>query len=237
MRTQEQLFARKEYVRVILFAKSQNRPKKDGNYYERHHILPKSLFPNWKTKKSNLVLLTAREHFIVHQLLIKIYPDSNEMKCAFVPFQRPNADYEITTEEYEQIKRYNAELMKNRMTGKKKSPESVIKSANTRRGTKRTEAAKKLMSEKQKEFHLKNPDKNNLPTMEWFTNGKENLHLLKGSEPPKGFYKGRTVFWKINTEHNKLYIGSKWYTNGIKNIRVKNNEIPPEGFYKGQVRH
>ena len=51
-------------------------------YYEKHHILPESLFPNWKKRKSNLVLLTAREHFFCHKLLIKIYPDSHEMKAA-----------------------------------------------------------------------------------------------------------------------------------------------------------
>ncbi|MDR0676487.1 MAG: hypothetical protein LBF97_05560, partial [Elusimicrobiota bacterium] len=44
-----------------------------GYYYENHHILPKSLFPLWEKRKSNLVLLTAREHFFCHQLLNKIY--------------------------------------------------------------------------------------------------------------------------------------------------------------------
>lgn len=42
--------------------------------YELHHILPRSLFPNWKTRQSNLVYLTLREHYFVHQLLVKIYP-------------------------------------------------------------------------------------------------------------------------------------------------------------------
>ena len=38
-------------------------------YKEVHHILPKSLGGN--NDKSNLVELTAREHFIVHMLLCK----------------------------------------------------------------------------------------------------------------------------------------------------------------------
>ena len=45
------------------------RSKGDGKYYELHHILPKSLFPNWKRRKTNLVLLTAKEHYFVHELL------------------------------------------------------------------------------------------------------------------------------------------------------------------------
>ena len=43
----------------------------DG-YGENHHIVPKSLGGN--DDKSNLVKLTAREHFICHYLLTKIYP-------------------------------------------------------------------------------------------------------------------------------------------------------------------
>lgn len=65
------------YMKIIENAKKQNRRKGDGTYYELHHILPKSIFPLWKKRKSNLVLLTAREHFFCHQLLEKIYPNSN----------------------------------------------------------------------------------------------------------------------------------------------------------------
>ena len=51
-----------------------------GIYYEQHHILPKALFPKWENFKKypkNRVLLTPREHWICHQLLDKIYPNSN----------------------------------------------------------------------------------------------------------------------------------------------------------------
>jgi hypothetical protein len=65
---------RKVYIFIIKKAKSENRQKGKGIYYERHHILPKSLFPLWDKEKKNLVLLTAREHFFCHQLLTKIYP-------------------------------------------------------------------------------------------------------------------------------------------------------------------
>ena len=96
------------YMLIIEHAKSEEksglRKRQNGEYYERHHILPKSLFPLWAKRKNNLVLLTAREHFFCHQLLIKIFP-SKEMDyalCAFV--NRPNADYKITSREYERIK-------------------------------------------------------------------------------------------------------------------------------------
>ena len=73
------------YMLIIERAKSEEklglRKKGNGEYYEKHHILPKSLFPLWRKRKSNLVLLTAREHFFCHQLLTKIYP-SYATSCA-----------------------------------------------------------------------------------------------------------------------------------------------------------
>jgi hypothetical protein len=45
----------------------------DG-YVERHHIIPKTL--GGSNEDINLVDLTAREHFIAHQLLVKIYPNN-----------------------------------------------------------------------------------------------------------------------------------------------------------------
>lgn len=48
--------------------------KLQGEYFERHHIIPKSL--GGSNDSSNLVLLEAREHFICHWLLYKINPCS-----------------------------------------------------------------------------------------------------------------------------------------------------------------
>jgi hypothetical protein len=50
--------------------KAQNRMKKEGIYYENHHIIPSSL--GGTNNKENIVALTAREHFICHYLLTKI---------------------------------------------------------------------------------------------------------------------------------------------------------------------
>lgn len=47
-----------------------NHDFQDGEYFESHHILPKSL--GGKDTNDNLVRLTAREHYIAHALLVKI---------------------------------------------------------------------------------------------------------------------------------------------------------------------
>lgn len=96
------------YMLIIEHAKSEQklglRKKGNGEYYERHHILPKSLFPLWIKRKENLVLLTAREHFFCHQLLKKIYPGKEMVYAIFAFINRPNADYKITSREYERLK-------------------------------------------------------------------------------------------------------------------------------------
>ena len=69
------------YEKIIEKAKSENRKLKCGIYYEKHHIKPKSLFKDLTKDPNNIVLLTAKEHFICHMLLEKIY-DCYQMKFA-----------------------------------------------------------------------------------------------------------------------------------------------------------
>ena len=75
------------YNRLIsraIFENRQRLKKTDLNYiyYESHHILPKCL--NGTDEKENLVLLTGREHYIAHQLLIKIYPKNYKLLHAAI---------------------------------------------------------------------------------------------------------------------------------------------------------
>jgi len=57
----------------LLIEKAKNRDLQ--GYTELHHIIPKCM--GGSNKKDNLVRLTAREHFIAHLLLTKIYPDKS----------------------------------------------------------------------------------------------------------------------------------------------------------------
>jgi len=96
---------KKTYMKIIKKAKQENRKKGLGEYYESHHILPKSLFPLWAKKKSNIVLLTAREHFFCHQLLTKIYPSKEMAYAAWCFCNTRHKNKKITSREYEAIKK------------------------------------------------------------------------------------------------------------------------------------
>ncbi len=94
----------------------------DG-YVEVHHILPRSL--GGTNDKSNLVKLTAREHFICHWLLVKVYDIGEEhwkmlnalriMRADNVGNRRYNT--KITARVYENLKEEYAKLQSERVSG------------------------------------------------------------------------------------------------------------------------
>lgn len=91
------------YMQLINRAQIELRKKGCDIYFESHHIVPKSL--NGTNDKENLVLLTAREHFIAHKLLCEIYPDNNKLKYALWAMINLNNSkqsrvYSISSREY-----------------------------------------------------------------------------------------------------------------------------------------
>ena len=59
------------------------------DYTQTHHIIPVSIDPTKSKLSTNLVILSARQHFIAHALLVKIYKQTGQknklykMLCAF----------------------------------------------------------------------------------------------------------------------------------------------------------
>ena len=74
----------KWYFNIIENAKTKLRTKGEV-YYESHHIIPRALDGN--NKKENLVLLTPKEHFICHLLLIKMCIDGKHIKSMYWAFR------------------------------------------------------------------------------------------------------------------------------------------------------
>lgn len=101
---------KKIYIDLILKAQSENRRKlsKDHEnyiYYERHHFVPKCF--GGDNSKENLVLLTAKEHFIAHKLLVEIYPENQQLIYALwmMSFcKTKERDYRVSSREYERNK-------------------------------------------------------------------------------------------------------------------------------------
>jgi hypothetical protein len=67
----------------------------NGKHIEKHHILPKSLFPEYIKSPWNLVKLDYRAHFIAHILLPKIVKEiehERKMLCAIKFFKTSNVN-------------------------------------------------------------------------------------------------------------------------------------------------
>jgi hypothetical protein len=70
----------------LLLKPERIKEKRNGVYFEGHHIIPKCKGGTGTSTRpknnSNIVLLTAREHFLAHWLLWRIYGD-RQMSLAF----------------------------------------------------------------------------------------------------------------------------------------------------------
>ncbi len=101
------------YNELISKAQSQIRFKKNGVYYERHHITPKSL--GGDDAEKNLVLLTAKEHYVAHHLLWKIHQTS--LTAFAFKNMRMSRKYQkrivkpITAKEYNKLKSKTREIL------------------------------------------------------------------------------------------------------------------------------
>ena len=68
------------YIRICQRAQGRLWTKGNGIYLENHHILPKSFNMGGGKDASNLVLLTAKEHYLVHMLLPKFISNATLKK-------------------------------------------------------------------------------------------------------------------------------------------------------------
>ena len=108
------------YTSIITNSKSKSRSKSNG-YYERHHINPKCM--GGGDTSTNLVLLTAREHYICHHLLTK-FTNNDKIHYAFWAMCNQSSstqcrDYIITSRIYENAKLKFSQIQSNRLRGVK----------------------------------------------------------------------------------------------------------------------
>lgn len=70
----------KIYDSLIETRKKLSRSKSDG-IFERHHIIPKCV--DGEDTEDNLILLTPREHFLAHWLLVKMYDGKQKASLSY----------------------------------------------------------------------------------------------------------------------------------------------------------
>lgn len=137
---QQEKWARHYYK---LCNRALSRKPSRGVYYEQHHMLPKC---QWGENKI-LVLLTPEEHYVAHELLVKMFPEHKGLKfAAFMLTKKNNKEYGWVRREWSR-----SQLG---MTGKKHSPATKQKISEAQKGEKgywfgrqRTDDEKQKISE------------------------------------------------------------------------------------------
>lgn len=97
--------------------------KKLGSYFEGHHIIPRSKGgtgnSNRPKNNSNIVLLTAREHFLAHWLLWRIYRDrSSSLAFHKMLSSNKNQARSYSSRAYEEARQSFSETNKGNQYGK-----------------------------------------------------------------------------------------------------------------------
>lgn len=106
------------YFKIIDQAKTGGRSK-GQSYFERHHILPKSM--GGSDSSENLVLLTAKEHYICHLLLTKMTDGQDRMKMLYafntMATRASSNQKRFHSNSYQRFKHHFSEMMSEKFSG------------------------------------------------------------------------------------------------------------------------
>lgn len=141
-------------------------------YTENHHIVPKSL--GGTNDKSNLILLTAREHFLCHLLLCRMLSDPAaiiRMNCAVVRFKEYKS--KVGSRVYELMRLRMKQHKRDWVVKTNKNPEKIRKTADKNRGRKNSADAI------QKFVDCNTGERNPQFGKVWINNGVTNMLVSK----------------------------------------------------------
>jgi hypothetical protein len=107
-----------DYLKVYraIVERGQVREPDSEGYYEVHHIIPRCM--GGGDERENLTTLTAREHFIAHWLLARVYPDHQGIGFSFWAMCNQKGatgkrDYKVSSRTYAEAKeKYSSENSK-----------------------------------------------------------------------------------------------------------------------------
>ena len=222
-----------------------------GEYIETHHIVPRSIDKSYAKSKNNLLHCTAREHFILHKLLSKMFIGENDinhrkMLRAVTMFKMENnvQHRKFSSRDYEFIRKCYIESVSGiyaPMYGK----EGTVKGKKCYNNGLINKFFKE--GEQDEGFYLGLTTKG---TFKRINNGVSDMNIKIDDEIPEGWtlgsvtkgkesnLKGRTVGPHTPERKNnisKANSNKMWITNGIEDMRISITEEIKDGWRKGRT--
>jgi hypothetical protein len=235
-----------------LIDKAKLRKSKRDVYYERHHIIPKCM--GGSNDKTNLVKLTAKEHFVAHKLLVEIYPDNGKLIHAYWRMannkNEDKREYIVSSREYERLKTIHAKQVSINLKGTiKKWKNNQVRSkkiGNFHRGKVVSEGTRNRISVGLKEHYKKNinPNLGSKRTEETKQKLSKASKGRKHSEETKTKIKNLLIERGITgvpisderKENIKKSIQKrKWINDGEVNKKIHPDDTIPDGWAVGRV--
>lgn len=255
----------KLYSYYMNLAKSSGRYKGDGNIYEIHHIIPRSVCSDLIKDPNNLVLLKPREHFLAHLALTRIYKNRGDL----------NSYYKMLSALFQISPRVDGNLARNSRLYEKARLEYYVSISKRNKGKKWTEEQKKKLKGRSawnKGLHgvqkcseetrrkLSEASRKHIVTPEEiekrvatrrrngsYGHSEETKRKIAALRPYYNKYTGEKRMFIPGSEPENFidneafkktdfYRPYVFYTNGIENRRLHEGDIPPEGFYRGVVK-
>lgn len=196
-------------------------------YIECHHIVPKS--EGGSDDADNVVNLTAREHYIAHLLLAKIYDDM-KMHSAVIYMQtgkRKKSKFKFNSHLYKRMREEYGKKVSGKNHWTHIHPEKV------RRGFKYSEKHNRKLSEVGKN---KIGKLNNFYGKHHSENTRKKLSKMRKGIPNVAAslrFKGIKLSEEHKQKDREAMLGMKYWNNGIKNVRAREC---PLGFVPGRMK-
>lgn len=134
----DNIFHENKYTKwyICLCHRAKNRKRIFGEYLERHHVLPRSI--GGSDDESNLVFLTAREHFIAHCFLPRMCKNTKDRQNLNWAITRMSSNCrgssKIYAKEKERISREGiSETRRKNIIDAHRTPEARIRKSNKMR--------------------------------------------------------------------------------------------------------
>ena len=179
-------------------------------YCEYHHIKPRSIYPELEFDQTNIVALTAREHYVAHKLLVEIYKyskgiNSKEYRCMlnalwYISHTAKHKEF-VTSKEYQLLKENISKMMSESRSGKNHWHYGGKTSLETRAKISKANKGNIWSEERKKKFGQEHSGKNNANYgHKWTDEQKKNASIK---------HKGKACSEITKQKLSKLYKGKK----------------------------